>query len=75
MNCAAKYNPTVFCAGDFMESQGCCLKHAVLFDIWIAEFEGFRVYQTDYPRNWKRSKFHEWLNKIGPEVAQKLFER
>lgn len=68
-HCNAKFNRTVPCEGEYISSEGCCLKHAVLFDVWIAEFEGFRVYETDYPQGWKRSKFHQWLDKIGNKVA------
>jgi len=68
-------NSVVACSGEYMPSEGCCLKHAVLFDVWICEFGGYRVYRTDYPRNWKRSKFHQWLNKIGNENAEKMFKR
>lgn len=73
--CAAESNRIVRCGGPFMESQGCCLKHAVLFDVWICEHEGFRVYRTDYPRNWKRSKFQQWLNGIGNANAEKILKR
>lgn len=64
--CTARHNKTIPCDGQFIQSEGCCLRHAVLFDIWICEFQGYRVYRTSYPRNWKRSKFHHWLNTITP---------
>lgn len=72
MMCALKNNKVVPCAGEFVLSEGLCLKHAVLFDVWICEHEGFRVYQSDYPRRWKRSKVHKWLNEIGNEKANKI---
>lgn len=73
--CGVKSNKVVTCEGEYMPSQGCCLRHAVLFDIWIAEFGGHRVYGTDYPRRWKRSKFHKWLNSLTPEAVEKLTGR
>lgn len=60
--CNARFNKTVPCNGEFIKSEGCCLRHAVLFDVWICDEDGFRVYKTEYPLNWKRSKFHQWLN-------------
>lgn len=72
--CSAKNNKVVPCAGKYIPSEGCCLKHAVLFDVWICEFEGYRVYRTDHPIDWKRSKFHKWLNKIGNKNAIKIFK-
>lgn len=75
MSCAVKNNRVVPCGGEFIPSEGACLKHAVLFDIWICEHEGHRIYRTEYPRGWKRSKFHQWLNKIGNENAEKILNR
>ncbi len=70
--CSVRHNKTIPCKGEYVPSEGCCLRHAVLFDIWIADFEGFRVYRTDYPRNWKRSKFHKWLNGLTVEDAEAM---
>lgn len=75
MNCAMRYNHSVPCAGDFIPSEGACLKHALLFDVWICEHEGYRVYRTGYPISWKRSKFHRWLDKIGDKNAMLIFNR
>jgi len=75
MNCAAKTNLVVRCEGILIASEGLCLKHAVLFDVWICEYQGWRIYATQYPRNWKRNKFHQWLNKIGNVNAEKIFYR
>lgn len=75
MECAAQSNEVVGCKGRFVPSEGCCLKHAVLFDVWVCEHEGYRVYRTDYPRNWKRSKFHQWLNDLGEANAQLILNR
>lgn len=75
MLCALKNNHTVPCGGKFVPSEGLCLKHAVLFDVWICEYGGHRVYRSDYSQNWKRSKFPQWLNKIGNEIAIKIFNR
>lgn len=74
MQCSARNNKIVTCDGEYIPSEGCCLKHAILFDVWICECEGRRVYQTDYPLGWKRSKFHKWLNIIGEEVATKIYK-
>lgn len=73
--CAARYNRIIGCAGEFIPGEGCCIKHAILFDIWICEHEGYRIYRTDYPRNWKRSKFHKWLNQLGEKNAQKILNQ
>jgi len=74
MFCAARFNKIVKCEGEFIASEGCCLKHAVLFDVWICDFQGYRVYRTDYPLAWKRSKFHHWLNLLGEEKAQVILK-
>lgn len=73
-DCNARTNMTIPCEGEYMKSQGLCLRHACLFDIWIAEHGGWRVYrykgnpvgENNPPalRAWKRSKFHEWLNTL-----------
>lgn len=72
MECAARHNRVIMCDGEYVPSEGCCIKHAVLFDFWICEKEGFRIYQTDYPKNWKRSKFHKWLNTLNEEIVKKI---
>lgn len=66
-SCAARSNRTVACDGEFIACEGLCLRHAVLFDFWIAEGDGCRVYRSPYPRRWKRSKFHRWLNTLTPQ--------
>ena len=75
MDCVARFNKTVLCKGTHIKEAGLCERHMVLFEIWIDEHEGYRVYQTEYPRNWKRSIFHKWLNKLGELNAQKIYER
>ncbi len=72
MFCAARTNRIVPCGGELIPSEGLCLNHAILFDVWICGYGGFRVYQTEHPRNWKRSKFHHWLNEIGNKQATKI---
>ena len=62
--CAASSNRTIVCKGELVPSEGCCLRHAVLFDYWISDHGGHRVYASPYPRRWKRSKFHQWLNTL-----------
>lgn len=42
--CNARHNKTVACAGIYLPSEGCCERHAMLFDIWTADFGGWRVY-------------------------------
>ena len=74
MLCALGNNQIVPCGGEFIPSVGLCSKHAVLFDFWFRERQGWRVYRTDYPHNWKRSKVHQWLNIIGNENAEKILE-
>jgi len=75
MECVARFNKIVLCEGEYIKEAGLCEKHMVLFEIWIDEHEGYRVYQTEYPRNWKRSIFHKWLNELGKLKAQKIYER
>lgn len=75
MQCAVRNNRVVRCEGEFMPSEGCCFKHAMLFDVWLCDYFGHRVYLTGYPHNWKRSKFHQWLNQLGEENAQKILSR
>lgn len=73
-NCVARYNKVVLCEGEYVKEAGLCSKHMVLFEIWVDEYEGHRVYRTDYPKNWKRSIFHKWLNGIGNKIAQRIYE-
>lgn len=68
----AASNRTVPCHGEFIPSEGLCLRHAVLFDYWIADRGGFRVYGSPWPRRWKRSKFHQWLNTLTPARVQEI---
>lgn len=52
IECNAKSNQTIPCDGDYVESEGLCFRHAFLFDVWICEHDGFRIYRfgTDDPR-------------------------
>lgn len=72
MTCAAASNRTVPCQGEFIASEGLCLRHAVLFDYWIADCDGFRVYASPWPKRWKRSKFHQWLNSLTAEQVEAI---
>jgi len=72
MKCAASSNRTIPCDGEYIQSEGCCLRHAVLFDFWIAEHKGFRIYRTNYSRRWKRSKFHQWLNTLTIDDVERI---
>lgn len=79
-DCRARSNKTIPCDGDFQLSQGLCLRHACLFDIWIAEHDGHRVYsfkgstraEEDHEqlRRWKRAKFHAWLDTLNVAWVQ-----
>lgn len=77
-HCNVAANRTIPCDGDYMKSEGCCLRHAVLFDYWIAEHSGFRVYnfrregETPQIRRWKRAKFHTWLNTLTIEDVERI---
>ncbi len=73
--CAAYFNEVVNCEGQFVAEAGLCSKHMVLFEIWVDEHGGHRVYRTAYPRRWKRSIFHKWLNGIGDEIANSIYQR
>lgn len=61
--CAARHNKTIPCDGEYVPSEGCCLRRAALFDIWIAEFGGHRASSFEDPsadpdklRRWKRAQ-------------------
>lgn len=73
--CAARFNNIVHCEDEYIEEAGLCMKHMVLFEIWIDEYEGYRVYRTKYPRRWKRSIFHKWLNEIGSKKANDIYQK
>ena len=78
--CAARFNGHVPCSGRYVPSEGLCFRHAVLFDVWIAN-GGWQVYDFNPPespvrnrtigilnpprlRRWKRAQFHQWLNRL-----------
>lgn len=42
--CPLRHRKTISCDGEFIPSEVLCLRHAMLFDIWIAEYDGHRVY-------------------------------
>lgn len=73
--CVASSNRIVTCEGEYVKEAGLCSKHMVLYEIWVDEFGGHRVYRTEYPRRWKRSIFHKWLNELGAVNASKIYER
>ena len=76
------------CDGEWIASEGLCLRHAVLFDVWIAECGGHRVYgysrggEVAEPtvgsknpadlRAWKRRKFLAWLDTLTPETVASI---
>ncbi len=80
--CKARFNKIITCDGEYIESEGLCLRHAILFDIWIAEYDGWKMYGYKNPeadpyklRRWKRAQFHKWLNSLTPQKATALIER
>jgi len=74
MKCRASSNENIPCEGNYVKSEGLCLRHACAFDIWICEFDGNRVYgfkdstigeeNPEKLRRWKRFQFHKWLKSI-----------
>ena len=57
--CKARFNKIITCDGEYIESEGLCLRHAILFDIWIAEYDGWKMY--GYKR---RPKYGLFLKKL-----------
>lgn len=82
MKCRTATNKTIPCQGDLMPSEGLCLRHACLFDIWIADHEGHRVYgfkgstigeqNPEGLRRWKRARFHKWLNSLNVGIVEEM---
>jgi len=88
--CRARSNRTIPCDGEFVPSEGLCLRHACLFDIWIAEHGGHRVYgfkgehdietptvgekNPEKLRRWKRAQFHKWLDGLTLEAVRRMLE-
>ena len=79
--CNVRFNKNIPCNGRYVESEGCCLRHACLFDVWIAEYDGWKVYNYKNPdadqkrlRGWKRAQFHKWLNSLTLKRAKELIE-
>lgn len=78
--CAARFNKTIGCKGEYIPSQGACVRHAVLFDFWIDNCGGHRVYlfEAKEPTDpetldrWKRSKFHRWLNTLTDDDVKRI---
>lgn len=80
--CKTRFNKTIKCAGEYIESEGCCLRHAVLFDIWIAEHDGYKVYgfkdstigdeNPEQLKRWKRAQFHKWLDTLNEKQAERM---
>lgn len=80
MECAV-CSQTIPCAGEIIESEGCCLRHACLFDIWICEYEGNKVYDfnpanadSERLRQWKRVQFQKWLDTLTLEEVNEMLE-
>lgn len=75
--CNARFNNVIPCKGNYIEAEGCCERHAMLFDVWICEHKGHKVYgfkgstdgrkDEESLRRWKRAQFHRWLNKLTVE--------
>lgn len=78
--CAARFNKTIGCDGEYVLSQGACVRHAVLFDFWIDNYDGYRVYlyepkgpaDPDKIDRWKRSKFHRWLDMLTDDDVKRI---
>ncbi len=78
--CAARFNKTIGCEGEYIPSQGACVRHAVLFDFWIDNYNGHNVYlyepkePTDPEKldNWKRSKFNRWLDTLTDNNVKRI---
>jgi hypothetical protein len=58
------------------------LRHACLFDIWIAEHDGYKVYRyensganQDELLRWKRAQFHKWLDTLTVEKVEKMLNK
>jgi len=84
--CTARRRKTIRCEGKYVPSEGLCLRHAVLFDVWI-DNGGFRVYafnpkKVENPtigdrnpgqlRRWKRAQFHKWLDRLTEDDVQRI---
>lgn len=68
MRCLLHAEQEVPCKGELVQSEGLCIRHAVLFDYWLCDREGWRAYSFENPnsdptaiRRWKRNKFRSWL--------------
>lgn len=75
MRCLLHAVQEVPCKGELVRSEGLCVRHTVLFNYWLCDREGFRVYAFENPdsnqsalRRWKRNKFKSWLRTLS--IAQ-----
>ena len=87
--CRARSRRAIQCDGEFIESEGLCFRHAVLFDYWICEKDGWRVYKfnpdsvdsqtigeenPEKLRRWKRAQFHKWLDTLTEQDVKAIME-
>lgn len=82
--CRVRGNKTIPCDGEYVPSEGACFRHACLFDIWIADYRGHRVYDfkgstigeenPEKLRRWKRAQFHKWLDTLTVEIVERLLK-
>lgn len=69
--CRVGNRTKVTCQGRFVEREGLCLLHALLFDTWIANHGGVDVYQDNRKtREEKRAKFIEWLRSLSAQFLR-----
>ena len=68
--CNARYNESVPCEDEYIPSEGMCLTHACLFDYWLSDVNGHRVYEfkkehsSDSLDKWRRRQFYKWLDTL-----------
>lgn len=65
----------VACRGARVDKHGLCLRHAVLFDDWLARHGGAEVYAQGVHRDNKRAAFRSWLRCLAPSAAAATLER
>ena len=75
--CNARYNRAIPCEGEYMKSEGSCLRHACLFDIWFDQ-GGYRVYKfksamaSQVLDKWRRRQFYKWLDALTVKQVEKM---
>ena len=72
--CALQGKTALPCKGEFIPSQHACLRHACLFDYWICEKRGYRIYNKSEPLAWKRAQFVAWLDQLTESDVRRILE-